>query len=93
MKDFYIYIVQVNIALLVFYLLYRLLFARDTFLAIRRLFLLTSVVLAFAYPLMPCVSWLGSREPLQVVVVNYTEVLTAAVTVVAPAREGSVWSW
>lgn len=93
MKDFYIYIVQVNIALLVFYLLYRLLFARDTFLAIRRLFLLTSVVLAFSYPLIPCISWLESRAPLQVVVVNYTEVLTAAVTVVAPVAEVSVWSW
>ena len=39
MEDFQIYILQVNAGLVVFYLLYRMLFSRDTFLRIRRLFL------------------------------------------------------
>lgn len=38
MEDFQIYILQVNAGLVVFYLLYRMLFSRDTFLRIRRLF-------------------------------------------------------
>ena len=32
MEDFQIYILQVNAGLVVFYLLYRILFSRDTFL-------------------------------------------------------------
>ena len=51
MEDFQIYILQVNAGLVVFYLLYRMLFSRDTFLRIRRLFLFSIVILAFVYPL------------------------------------------
>ena len=42
MEDFQIYILQVNAGLVVFYLLYRMLFSRDTF-RIRRLFLFPSL--------------------------------------------------
>ena len=44
MEDFQIYILQVNAGLVVFYLLYRMLFSRDTFLRIRRLFLFSDLV-------------------------------------------------
>lgn len=43
MKEFYIYAVQVNVGLLLFYLLYRILFSRDTFFLVRRLFLFTII--------------------------------------------------
>lgn len=69
MEDFQIYILQVNAGLVVFYLLYRMLFSRDTFLRIRRLFLFSIVILAFVYPwfrwypgwskVMPCPGWLS----------------------------------
>lgn len=93
MKDFYIYIAQVNVALLVFYLLYRFLFVRDTFLEIRRLFLFTVVGLAFLYPLVSLSSWLQPEEPLQIMMVNYSEILTGAVAVVAPVQVASWWTW
>lgn len=93
MEDYYIYIIQVNVALLVFYLLYKVLFARDTFLEIRRLFLMTVVALAFSYPLISFSSWLEPQQPLQVVMVNYTEMLSGAVAVFIPQEEATIFTW
>lgn len=46
-----IYLIKVNIALVVFYLFYRLLFSRDTFFTFRRVCLLMSL----AWPV--CIQW------------------------------------
>ena len=46
-----IYLIKVNIALVVFYLFYRLLFSRDTFFTFRRVCLLTSLALACLHPM------------------------------------------
>lgn len=78
MEAFYIYIVKVNMAIAVFYFLYRMLFNRDTFLGIRRFFLLTIIGLAFTYPFITLSAWLESREPLQAVVIDYTNFFVAA---------------
>ncbi len=51
MHPLLIYIIQVNIALVMFYLLYVLFFKRDTFLRIRRLFFITAIVFSLAYPM------------------------------------------
>ena len=83
MEDFQIYILQVNAGLVVFYLLYRMLFSRDTFLRIRRLFLFSIVILAFVYPLISLASWLEQGNALPGMVVGYAEML-AVVTPVAP---------
>lgn len=90
MEDFYIYIIQVNVALLVFYFLFKLLFSRDTFLEIRRLFLLTIVALAFSYPVITFSSGWKIQQPLQVAMVNYVEILTEVATVVAPTETDPV---
>lgn len=73
MKDFYIYILQVNIGLIVFYAFYRILFAGDTFLQLRRFLLVFVILLSFFYPLVSLTEWLEKREVLQVVVANYSE--------------------
>lgn len=75
MEDFQIYILQVNAGLVVFYLLYRMLFSRDTFLRIRRLFLFSIVILAFVYPLISLASWLEQGNALPGMVVGYAEML------------------
>ena len=75
MEDFQIYILQVNAGLVVFYLLYRMLFSRDTFLRIRRLFLFSIVMLAFVYPLISLASWLEQGNALPGMVVGYAEML------------------
>lgn len=50
MNPLFIYIIKVNVAIAMFYLLYRILFVRDTFFMVRRIYLLLSVVVSFAYP-------------------------------------------
>lgn len=59
MKELLMYACQVNVALLLFYLLYRLLFARDTFCQVKRFVLLSFLVWAFGYP---CLDFPASLE-------------------------------
>lgn len=92
MEDFYIYIIQVSVALLVFYVLYRMLFARDTFLELRRLFLLTAVALAFSHPLITLSSLAVPKEVFQPII-GYADMLTVTAAVVVPVREAPVYTW
>ena len=50
MQAFFIYLLQVNIALALFYLLYAVAFKRDTFFRLRRLFLLSVILFSLLYP-------------------------------------------
>ncbi|NLA63933.1 MAG: TonB family protein, partial [Bacteroidales bacterium] len=59
METLFIYIVKVNIALTVFYLLYMLLFSKDTFIRLRRYYFLSAIIFSLSYPLFT-VSALGS---------------------------------
>ena len=92
METFYMYVLQVNVGLLVFYLLYRGLLARDTFLGMRRLYWWAAWVLAFLYPLVELGVWGRTETPLQVVMADYAEVMTVVVSAVAP-EEAATWSW
>lgn len=89
MKDFYIYILQVNAGLAVFYLLYRVLTVKDTFFGVRRFFLLSVLLLAFAYPLVPLAEWLKDKQPLQAIIVDYSEfiVQVAALPEISPEEK------
>jgi|GEM_PF-727467 len=49
--EFAIYLLKVNIAVILFYVLYRLVFERDTFFAWKRIVLLAAVVFSLFYPL------------------------------------------
>lgn len=86
------YVLQVNVGLLVFYLLYRGLLARDTFLGMRRLYWWAAWVLAFLYPLVELGVWGRTETPLQVVMADYAEAMTVVVSAVAP-EEAAMWSW
>lgn len=94
MRDFYIYILQVNAGLAVFYLLYRILTAKDTFFEIRRFFLLSVLFLAFAYPLVPLAEWLKDKQPLQAMIVDYSEFIVQAVTIpkASPVEEKTLFT-
>ena len=59
METLIIYIVKVNIALAVFYLLYMLLFRKDTFIRLRRYYFLSAIIFSLTYPLFT-VSALGN---------------------------------
>ena len=51
MDEAFIYLIKVNIALVVFYLFYRLLFSQDTFFVMRRFCLWIILGASFIYPL------------------------------------------
>jgi TonB family protein len=50
MHPIFIYIIQVNCALVLFYLLYTTVLKRDTFLTIRRFYFISSIVFSLVYP-------------------------------------------
>lgn len=58
METILTYIVKVNIALAIFYLLYMLLFRKDTFIRMRRYYFLSAIIFSLSYPLVT-VSVLG----------------------------------
>ena len=51
MHPFFIYLIQVNIALALFYLLYTFVLKKDTFLRLKRLFFLSAIGFSLLYPL------------------------------------------
>ncbi|MBK5195170.1 MAG: hypothetical protein JJE08_03930 [Proteiniphilum sp.] len=51
MHPFFIYLIQANIALSMFFILYSVVFKRDTFLHLRRLFFLSIILFSLLYPL------------------------------------------
>ena len=53
MKILLSYIIQVNIAIVLFYLLYKILFQQDTFFYARRWYLLGAILFSFIYPFLP----------------------------------------
>lgn len=55
--NFYVYIVQVNAALLLFYLAYRFFLHGDTFFTLRRVSFVSVLFLSFVYPLIDIPAW------------------------------------
>jgi len=51
MHSFFVYLIQVNLALMLFYLLYAMLLKSDTFLHLRRYFFLSAILFSLLYPL------------------------------------------
>lgn len=83
------YIVKVNLALTVFYLMYRYIFRNDTFFELKRFFLLAVYLIAFLYPLADLSAWMARQEFVSALVGLYKTLLLpsweAAGPVVNPA--------
>jgi len=71
MNTILIYLLKVNIAIALFYIFYRLFFARDTFWKTRRLYLIASIIVSFIYPFLSIENWLQSQKPIQTIVTTY----------------------
>ncbi|MBN2765992.1 MAG: TonB family protein [Paludibacteraceae bacterium] len=71
MNDFIIYLLKVNIAIALFYMFYRLFFAGDTLWRARRIYMLSAVLLSFAYPFFSIEGWLQQQETVKEFVMNY----------------------
>ena len=59
-----LYLLQVNIGLILFYALYKLLCTQDTFFHSRRFILMVSLILPFILPLIDIREWMESRDSL-----------------------------
>ena len=89
----WIYLIKVNIALVVFYLFYRLLFSRDTFFVIRRFCLWTILVVSFIYPLVIFSFEEEQKFVIQQVVIQYVPNLLPEISVFPEGYQTSVEIW
>lgn len=80
MNPILVYFVKVNIALALFYLFYRLLFAGDTLWKIRRTALLLSIAISFSYPLLSISNWLQTQAPMQTLMLSYVQLQEVVIT-------------
>ena len=80
-SDTSIYLLKINLAFVVFYLFYRLLFSRDTFFTIRRVCLLTILFLSLCYPLIPFTFGEEQKAVIQERVSQYATIFLPEVTV------------
>jgi TonB family protein len=80
MNDALMYFLKVNIAIVLFYLFFRLAFYNDTFWKTRRFYLLFSMLISFVYPFISFAGWLEKQEPMQKIVINYRELEGITVT-------------
>lgn len=71
MNEFVVYLLKVNIAIALFYMFYRLFFAGDTLWRARRIYMLSAILLSFAYPFFSIEGWLQQQETVKEFVMNY----------------------
>ena len=69
------YFLKVNVAFVLFYAFYRLLFYKDTFFKLRRASLLAFFGLALLYPLLNIQEWVKEQEPMTEVIQIYSAIL------------------
>ena len=89
----FIYLMKVNIALVVFYLFYRLLFSRDTFFMIRRGCLWMILGMSFIYPLILFSFGEEQKEAIQQTVVRYAVNLLPEVKVTPEGQSVAITGW
>ncbi len=80
MNTIEIYFVKVNIAIALFYLIYRFVLAKDTFWNARRIYLVSSILLAAVYPFISLAGWLEKQETVQVFMAGYINLKSLTVT-------------
>jgi TonB family protein len=80
MNNIEIYFLKVNIAIALFYLIYRFALANDTFWTARRVYLVLSILLAAVYPFISLAGWLEKQETVQVFMTNYVNLKGLTVT-------------
>lgn len=67
MPELFVYLIKVNAAVVLFYLVYHFLLRRLTFYALNRYYLLFAFVFSALYPLLKVENWLGNQQVPEVV--------------------------
>lgn len=88
-----IYLIKVNIALIVFYLFYRLLFSRDTFFVVRRFCLWTILGISFIYPFITFSFEEQQKVMIQQMVVQYAGNLLPEIKVTPEEHQATLGIW
>jgi len=86
MNDALMYFLKVNVAIALFYLFFRLAFYNDTFWKTRRFYLVFSILLSAMYPFISFTDWLEKQEPMQVIVLGYTQLQEITITPQATSK-------
>ena len=73
MSEFDMYFLKTNVALAMFYLMYRLFFNGDTHWKARRIYFLSAVFVSFVFSLISLDDWLSRRETVQTFIVEYVQ--------------------
>ncbi|MDL2278920.1 M56 family metallopeptidase [Parabacteroides sp. OttesenSCG-928-G07] len=88
-----LYFIKVNLALALFYLLYRLLFQNDTFFQLRRFTLLGGYLIIFLYPLPDITEWLSVKVDNITDMVVYYSAFYPEIAITSNAEKAISWSW
>jgi len=80
MNNTEMYFLKINLAIALFYLVYRFVFYKDTFWAARRFYLVFSILLSMLYPFISLAGWLENQEPIQALMANYVNLKDITVT-------------
>jgi TonB family protein len=90
MNEFLTYFLKVNVALALFYILFRVVFYRDTFWVGRRVYLISAILISMLYPFISLSGWLESREPIQVFIAEWTPMpMSELIVFIEPAVEAT----
>ncbi len=91
MDNFLHYMLQVNIGLVLFYILYWLVFSRDTFFVLRRWCLFLMVLLSFLCPVLSFSAWWQEEAGWPTLVAEYAEFWAETVPVIPEQPELPFW--
>ena len=89
MNELFIYFIKINAGLALFYLLFRVFFARDTFWVGRRVYLISAIALSLLYPLVSLASWLERKEPVQIFIAEWMYAQEVAIVVEASSASAA----
>ena len=89
MTLFILYFMKVNIALVVLYFFYKLLFNKDTFFGLRRLMLILIYIIAFTYPLLDLSAWMIADNNVTGVVNTLYQKVLPEITIVSGTADNA----
>lgn len=86
-----VYLIQVNIYLIAFYILYKMLLAKETYFVANRIYLISSGLLALLIPAIR-LEWIAKQPAAQQMNINFDELSLLMVTPL-PHAQGHTWQW
>lgn len=93
MDPLMLYFIEINIALAVLYVVYKLFFTKDTFFGLRRAILILIYFISFVYPLVSLEGWMKSAGNAGGLSVVYSKIMPEIIIVGGTADKANDFSW